>query len=100
MTEIKEIAKSMLEMTDNIVRRKVKNSIMLSLYDRFVLPFFHRQIENTPDEDIRQSLQMAYDKLKPHFEKKQMKDMIDEGNKLSGFKIQDYGLLEKEGKYF
>ena len=90
----------MLEMTDNIVRRKVKNSIMLSLYDRFVLPFFHKQIENTPDEDIRQSLQMAYDKLKPHFEKKQMKDMIDEGNKLSGFKIQDYGLLEKEGKYF
>ena len=100
MTEIKDIAKSMLELTDNIVRRKVKNSIILSLYDRFVLPFFHKQIQNSPDEEIKKSLQMAYDNLKPLFEKKQMKDMIDEGNKLSGFKIQDYGLLEKEGKYF
>ena len=36
MTEIKDIATSMLELTDNIVRRKVKNSIIVGIYDKFV----------------------------------------------------------------
>ena len=100
MTEIKDIAKSMLELTDNIVRRKVTNSIIIAMYDRLVLPFFRKQIQNSPDEEIKKSLQMAYDNLKPLFEKKQMKDMIDEGDKLSGYKIADKGLLREQSKYF
>jgi len=100
MTEIQNIAYSMLELTDSIVKRKIKNSVVIALYDRLVLPFFHRQIQSTPDSEIQQSLQLAYDKLKPLFEKKQMKEMIDEGNKLSGFNLQAYGLLKKEGEYF
>ena len=100
MTEIQNIAYSMLELTDSIVKRKIKNSVVIALYDRLVLPFFHRQIQSTSDQEIKQSLQLAYDKLRPLFEKKQMKEMIDEGNKLSGFKLQDYGLLKKEGDYF
>ena len=44
MTEIQNIAYSMLELTDNIVRRKVKNSIVIAMYDRLVLPFFRKQI--------------------------------------------------------
>ena len=100
MTEIKDIAKSMLKMTDTIVRKKVTNSIIISMYDRFVLPFFHKQIQNTPDEEIKISLQMAYDQLKPYFEKKQIKDQIDEGDKLSGFKLADKGLLKEQSKYF
>ena len=100
MTEIQNIAYSMLELTDSIVKRKIKNSVVIALYDRLVLPFFHRQIQITYDQEIKQSLQLAYDKLRPLFEKKQMKEMIDEGNRLSGFKLQDYGLLKKEGDYF
>ena len=100
MTEIQNIAYSMLELTDNIVRRKVKNSIVIAMYDRMVLPFFRRQIQSTPDVEIKKSLQLAYDNLRPLFEKKQMKEMIDEGNRLSGFKLQDKGLLKKEGEYF
>ena len=90
----------MLELTDNIVRRKVKNSIVIAMYDRLVLPFFRKQIQSTPDVEIKKSLQLAYDNLSPLFEKKQMKDMIDEGNKLSGFNLQAHGLLKKEGEYF
>lgn len=100
MTEIQNIAYSMLELTDSIVRRKVKNSVVIAMYDKLVLPFFRRQIQNTPDSEIKKSLQLAYDRLSPLFEKKQMKDMIDEANNLSGFKIQDYGLLKKESEYF
>ena len=100
MTEIKDIAKSMLALTDNIVRHKVRNSLIIAMYDKFVLPFFHKQIQNTPDEEIKQSLQLAYENLKPHFEKKQLKDQIDEADKLSGFKLADFHILEKESKYF
>ena len=100
MTEIKDIATSMLDMTDSIVRSKIKNSVIIAMYDRLVLPFFKKAIRNTPDEEVRKNLQMAYEKLKPHFEKKQLKEQIDEGNKLSGFKLSDHGLLEKESRYF
>ena len=37
MTEIQNIAYSMLELTDSIVRRKVTNSIVIAMYDRMVL---------------------------------------------------------------
>ena len=100
MTEIQNIAYSMLELTDSIVRRKVKNSIVIAMYDRMVLPFFRKQIQSTPDVEIKKSLQLAYDNLKPLFEKKQMKDMIDEADKLSGFKLADKGLLKEYSKYF
>ena len=100
MTEIQNIAYSMLELTDSIVRRKVKNSIVIAMYDRMVLPFFRKQIQNTPDVEIKKSLQLAYDNLRPLFEKKQMKDMIDEADKLSGFTLADFGLLKDQTKYF
>ena len=100
MTEIQNIAYSMLELTDSIVRRKVKNSIVIAMYDRMVLPFFRKQIQNTPDVEIKKSLQLAYDNLSPLFEKKKMKDMIDEADKLTGFKLADKGLLKEYSKYF
>ena len=53
MTEIQNIAYSMLELTDNLVRSKVKNSIVIAMYDRLGLPFFRKQIQNTPDVKLR-----------------------------------------------
>ena len=100
MTEIQNIAYSMLELTDSIVRRKVKNSIVIAMYDRLVLPFFRKQIRNTPDSEIKQSLQLAYDKLSPLFEKKQMKEMIDEAEILSDNMLSKNGLLREQSKYF
>ena len=52
MTEIKDIAKSMLKMTDGIVRLKVQNPIVLTMYNRLILPFFKKSIDNTPDKEI------------------------------------------------
>jgi hypothetical protein len=100
MTEVKDIAKSMLKMTDSIVRLKLKNTIAISMYNRFILPFFNKSIDSTPDNEIVKHLQDAYDALKPFFEKKQLQEQIDEGNKLSGYKLQDFGLMKKESKYF
>ena len=100
MSEIKNIAQAIVGMMDRIVRNKVQNSIMLGMYERLILPFFNNQIQNTPDEEIKIHLQYAYDQLKPYCENKQFKDQIDEGNKLSGFKLSDRGLLKNESKYF
>ena len=100
MTEIKDIAKSMLKMTDGIVRLKVQNPVVLTMYNRLILPFFKRSIDNTPDKEIVKQLQYAYDEFKPYFEKKQMKDMIDEADKLSDNMLSKNGLLKKESKYF
>ena len=100
MTEIQNIANSMLELTDRIVRRKVKNSIVIAMYHRMVLPFFRRQIQSTPDVEIKKSLQLAYDNLRPLFEKKQMKEMIDEADKLSDNLLSKNGLLREQSKYF
>mgnify|MGYP003142056904 CR=1 FL=1 len=91
MTEIQNIAYSMLELTDSIVRRKVKNSIVIAMYDRMVLPFFRRQIQNTPDSEIKKSLQLAYDNLSPLFE---------EADKLSDNLLSKNGLLREQSKYF
>ena len=38
--------------------------------------------------------------LSSHFEKKQLKDQIDEANELSGFKLANHGILKKESEYF
>ena len=100
MSEIKIIAHSILGMMDKIVQGKVQNSIVIGMYRKMILPFFAHQIERTPDAEIKVHLQFAYDQLKPYFEKKQLKEMIDEGNRLSGFNLQAHGLLKKEGEYF
>ena len=100
MSEIKNIAQAIVGMMDRIVRNKVQNSIIIGMYDRIILPFFNHQIQNTSDQEIKVHLQFAYDQLKPYFEKKQFKDQIDEGDRLSGFKLSDHGLLKNESKYF
>ena len=100
MSEIKNIAHSILRMMDKIVQGKVQNSIVIGMYQKIILPFFAHQIERTPDAEIKVHLQFAYDQLKPYFEKKQIKDLIDEGNRLSGYKLQDLGMFKKESEYF
>ena len=52
MTEIKAIAKDLLSMTDSIIKTRVKNSVILGLYNRLVLPYLSKQIDLTPDNEI------------------------------------------------
>ena len=99
MTEIKAIAKDLLSMTDSIIKTRVKNSVILGIYNRLVLPYLSKQIDLTPDNEIAKHLQFAYKRLQPMFEKKHLKDQIDEADKLSGNKIAST-LLKDQSKYF
>ena len=87
MTQVKELALDMLKMVDLIVRENVGNSIVLSLYSKMVFPFLKRKILTTDDKLIKENLEISYKKLKPFFEKKQKKELLEEGEKLSGHKL-------------
>ena len=61
MSEIKNIAHSILSMMDKIVQHKVQNSIVIGMYRKIILPFFANQIERTSDTEIKVHLQFAYE---------------------------------------
>ena len=81
-------------MVDRIIRQNVSNGIAISLYQKFLYPFLARKIKSTPEDIIKQNLQITFDKLKPYFEKKQLHDMVEEAEKLGSPKIKD--LLKSE----
>ena len=98
--EIRKLAMEMLGMVDLVVRQNVTNQIALTLYRKWLYPFLQKRITDTDEKLIKANLQMTYEKLKPYFDKKQMKDMIDEGEKLGSVKIQKLGDFKELSKYF
>ena len=88
--EIRKISKDLLDMVDRLIRQNVSNGIAISLYQKFLYPFLERKIKSTPENIIKQNLQITFDKLKPYFEKKQLADQVDEAEKLGSPKIKDF----------
>ena len=88
--EVRKISMELLDMVDRIVRQNVTNGIALSLYQKFLYPFLERKIKSTPEDLIKQNLQITFDKLKPFFEKKQLHDMVEEGEKIRQSKNQRF----------
>tara|TARA_R100000687_G_C6431497_1_gene155915 strand:+ start:23 stop:325 length:303 start_codon:yes stop_codon:yes gene_type:complete len=98
-TKVKELALDMLNMVDVIVKQNISNSLILMSYNKFILPFLRNRISITDDEIIKKNLQASYEKLKPFFEKKQIKEMIDEAEKLGSIKLPKV-FLNEEREYF
>ena len=97
------LALSLLESLDNIIQKKLTNPITKGFWNRIGKPFGVRNISATNDEDLKADLNDIYIKFKAHFENKQLKEMLDEGNKLSGMdlsKLIDNKELKKVSKYF
>ena len=100
VSEIKTLALEMLNMVDLIVEQNVGSPIVLPLYKKLVLPFLRNKILTTDDKLIKENLQASYDKLRPFFEKKQLKDMVDEAEKLGSPKISEIGVFKEISEYF
>ena len=100
VSEIKTLALEMLNMVDLIVQQNVGSPIVLPLYKKLVLPFLRNKILTTDDKLIKENLQASYDKLRPFFEKKQLKDMVDEAEKLGSPKISEIGVFKEISEYF
>ena len=52
-------------------------------WDRIGKPYMIKAIGMVSEKDLRGDMNMIYLTLKPYFEKKQLKEMLDEGSRLS-----------------
>ena len=54
------------------------------------------------EKELKTDLNLIYKRLRPHFEKKQLKDMIDEADRLSDIKLKKLNNTEfnEVSKYF
>lgn len=96
------LALELVNVCDSIIKKKLKNSIAIGFWNKIGKPFITNQIVSMEDKDIQQDLNDFYNKLKPHFEKKVLKEMIDEANSLSGIKLSKLKnpKFEEAGEYF
>jgi hypothetical protein len=82
-----------------IVESKVDNPIYKKVIFTMGYPYAKKQIARSSDKELIKDLNMIYNRLQPYFEKKQLKDSIDEANRLSDIKVPDF-LSKKVGNYF
>ena len=100
--KMQNLALELVNVCDLIIKKKLKNSIAIGFWNRIGKPFMVNQILSMNDGDIREDLNNMYKKLRPHFEKKILKEMIDEANSLSGIKLSKLknSEFDKAGEYF
>jgi hypothetical protein len=81
------LALSLLDTCDKIIQKKLFNIMARGFWNRMGKPFVTKSIMDTSDSELQVDLNKMYKRLKPHFDKKELKDMIDEANALSGIKL-------------
>ena len=62
-------------------------------------PYAKKEILRTSDEELKKDMNLVYNRLKKHFEKKQFKEAINEANRISDIKVPEF-LTETVGEYF
>ena len=62
-------------------------------------PYAKKVILKTSDEELKRDMNLVYDRLKIHFNKKQLKDEIDFSNFISEIKVPEF-LSKQVGDYF
>jgi len=86
-SEVKNLCYKIFERMDILIQNKLGNMVLVKLYKTIILPYFHWGIKTTSDEDIKENLQFIYKTLKPFFEKKQLKDQLDEAEKIGAVSL-------------
>ena len=102
-TEMQDLALNLWVRVDGICLRKLHNPIRRGFWNRIGKPFGINAVLNSSDEELRTDLNEIYSDFREFFENKQTKDMIDEGDRLSGMDLiarLPIGKLEQVSKYF
>ena len=104
LDELQNLAFKLFDRTDNIINRKIQNPIARAFWNKIGKPYGVRSIQNSSEQELIADLNGAYSDFKEFFENKQMKDMLNEGNKLSGMRVEkllvDTGKFKEVSKYF
>jgi hypothetical protein len=101
-SDLQILALSLLDTCDSICKRKLKNPIARGFWNKIGKKFCTDSILESPENELKQDLNDIYVKFKGHFEDKQLKDMVDEANNLSGIKLDSLNNKEfkRVSKYF
>ena len=83
MGDVHLLTFSVLKVIDGIIKKKLKYSMAVYFWDRIGKPYMIKAIRMVSEKDLKVDMNMIYLTLKPYFEKKQLKEMLDEGYKLS-----------------
>ena len=97
LEELQSLAFKLFDRTDNIINRKIQNPIARAFWNKIGKPYGQKSIWNSTEQELTVDLNGAYDDFKEFFENKQMKIMLDEGNRLSDMKLEK--LLETNTKF-
>ena len=101
-SDMQVLALSLLTTCDTIIHKKLNNIVAKGFWNKIGKPFITRSILETPDGELQGDLNEMFKRLKPHFEKKGLKDMIDEANELSDIKLDvlNNKTFNEASKYF
>jgi predicted solute-binding protein len=99
---LQELTLGIINIIDKIARQKIKWRVAIMFWEKMGKPFVQRAVLSMTEEELKTDLNLIYKRLKPHFEKKQLKDMLDEADRLSGIKLKklNNSQFNEASKYF
>tara|TARA_R100000963_G_scaffold35039_1_gene31256 strand:- start:2811 stop:3119 length:309 start_codon:yes stop_codon:yes gene_type:complete len=102
LSELHELTLSIINIIDKIAKQKIKWKVAVIFWEKMGKPFVQRAVLSMTDQELKTDLNLIYKRLRPHFEKKQLKDMIDEADKLSDIKLKklNNSQFNEASKYF
>jgi hypothetical protein len=83
----------------SIVEKRVSNPVYKKVIISMGYPYARKEILKTSDAELKKDMNLVYNRLKIHFNKKALKDEIDFSNGISDIKVPAF-LSEKVGNYF
>jgi len=74
----------------SIVEKRVSNPIYKKVIVSMGYPYARDQILKTNDSELKNDMNLIYNRLKKHFDKKQLKDEIDFSNSISDIQVPEF----------
>tara|TARA_R110000824_G_scaffold145468_2_gene313783 strand:- start:815 stop:1114 length:300 start_codon:yes stop_codon:yes gene_type:complete len=99
MTPMQKLTLEILNDCMSIVEKRVSNPIYKKVIKTMGYPYARDQILKTNDVELKRDMNLIYNRLKKHFDKKQLKDEIDFSNSISDIQVPEF-ITKQVGDYF
>ena len=99
MTPLQKLTLEILNDCMSIVEKRVSNPVYKKVIVSMCYPYAKREILKTSDKELKKDMNLVYNRLKVHFNKKVLKDEIDFSNGISDIKVPEF-LSKQVGDYF
>ena len=90
MTPLQKLTLEILNDCMSIVEKRVSNPIYKKVIKTMGYPYARDQILKTHDAELKNDMNLIYNRLKKHFDKKQLKDEIDFSNSISDIQVPEF----------